>query len=68
MHRFENTHPDLIAHLFIVILGPLYLLQQITEVPLKGDVMLVWLQLLVEVLVIRGVLLQDESAPCQQVR
>ena len=51
----------------IVLPGPLHLLHEVTEVVSEGDIVLPGDHLAVEVLVVGGVLLEDERAPRQQV-
>lgn len=53
MFLHHHHHP----HLFIVVTGPLDLLQQVSQVRSNGDVVLPGPQLLVEVFVVAGVLL-----------
>ncbi len=50
-----------------MLLGPLYFLQQITEIPVEGNVMFVRFQFIVEELIVRRVLFQDERIPAQQI-
>ena len=44
-------------HLFVMLAGPLDLLQQVSEVRPDGDVVLPWPELIVEMLVVAGLLL-----------
>ena len=50
-----------------MVLRPLYLLEEVTEVTFEGHVMLVGLEILVEVFVVVGVLFQHECVATQQV-
>ena len=56
------------AHIFIMVLCPLYFFQQVTEVTLEGNIVFIGLQLLVEVFIVRGVLLQYQGVTRQKVR
>ena len=60
-------HTSKYPYLFIVILGPLYFLQQITQVSLERDVMDVRLEILVEMFVVIGVLFQHQRVGSQQI-
>ena len=60
----ENAATDL----RVVLLGPLNTIKQVAEIRLDWNVMLVWLQLLVEELVVRRVLLQHNRVTGKQVR
>lgn len=48
--------------------SPLDLFQQVSEVSSDGDVVLPGNQLLVEMLIVDGILLQHNAVACQQVR
>lgn len=55
-------------YLLIMVSSPLDLLQQVTEVSFKGDVVHPRLELLVKVLVIDGVVFQHHTVSGKQIR
>ena len=55
------------TYFLVVVLRPLYLLEEVAEVTFEGHVMLVGREVLVEVFVVVGVLFQHECVATQQV-
>lgn len=54
-------------HLFIMATSPPDFFQQVSEVCPDWDVVLPWPELIVEMLIVAGILLENHAVPCQQV-
>lgn len=57
-----------VFYLFIMLFCPLQFFQQIAQVTFKWNVVFPWLQLIIKMLIVDGVLLQHYTVSCQQVR